>query len=113
MTIDLSSKKAEREQALRECDETKALHDELVRERVQTSKELTNLQEIKALGEDTLRSLAYVNNQWSWERTCRGILAHELGEANKSLYFEKWALSQLTNPIKKPLTRYVLLVKRR
>jgi len=99
VTIDLSSRKTQKEQALRECDETKALLDKLIRERIQSSKELTNLQEIKALGEDTLiRSLAYCNSQWAWEKTCRGILAHELGEANKSLYFIKWVLSQLTNP---------------
>lgn len=79
VTIDLSSKKAQREQSVRECGETKALLDELLRERVQASKELTNLQEIKALGEDTLiRFLAYYIGQWSWEKT--------------------WALSQLTNP---------------
>ena len=102
VTIDLMSKRAEREQALKECDETKALLNELKRKKVHTSEELRNLQEIKALGEDTLiRSLAYVFSQWSWEKTCRGILAHELGEANKSLYFIKWALSQLTNPNKK------------
>ena len=102
VTMDLSAKKAEREQALREFDETKALLDELKRKKVQTSKELRNLQEIKALGEDTLiSSLAYYNRQWSWEKTAREILAHELGEANKSLYFIKWALSQLTNPNKK------------
>jgi chromosome segregation ATPase len=103
VTIDLSSKKAEREQTLRECDEKKALLDELKRKIVQASKELTNLQEIKALGEDTLiRSLAYYITQWSWEKTAREILAHELGEAHKSLYFIKWALSQLIkNPNKK------------
>ena len=102
VTIDVSSKKAEREQALRECDETKALLYELKREKVQTSKELTKLQEIKALGEDTLiRSLSYYIGQWLWEKTAREILAHELAEANKSLYFIKWALSELTNPNKK------------
>ena len=86
VTIDLMSKRAEREQALKECDETKALLNELKRKKVHTSEELRNLQEIKALGEDTLiRSLA-------WEKTCRGILAHGLAE---------WVLSQLTNPNKK------------
>lgn len=53
VTMDISSKKAEREQALRECDETKALLDDIKSKKVQTSKELRNLQEIKALGEDT------------------------------------------------------------
>lgn len=102
VTMDLSSKKADREQALRECYETKALLDELKRKKVQTSKELTNLQEIKALGEDTLiRFLAYYISQWSWEKTARAVLAHELAEANKSLYFVKWVLSELTNSNKK------------
>lgn len=115
VTIDLFSKKAEREQALRECDETKALLYELKRKKVQTSKELTNLQEIKALGEDTLiRSLSYYIGQWLWEKTAREILANELGEAHKSLYFISGLYLNSPIQIKRtPSCSYVLLKKLR
>lgn len=86
VTIEIVSRKAERDSVSRECDEKKIQLEDL-------SKSIAKTQTIKYMQfEDALRwdnqtrFLEYAISQWSWESFCRNLLAEELGEANKKLY---------------------------
>jgi hypothetical protein len=86
VTIDLMSRKAERDAVSRECYEKKIQLEDL-------KKSVAKTQSIKCMQfEDSLRwdnqtrFLKYAISQWSWESFCRNLLAEELGEANKKLY---------------------------
>jgi hypothetical protein len=97
VTNNLSMVKAERDAISRECEELrKNLREAKSRQTIR------NLRESEALEKDSLlRALAYYIKQWTWEKNARAVLAYELAEANKSLYFIKWALFELTTPNKK------------
>lgn len=104
VTMDLMSKVAERDAVSRVCDEKKVQLEDLSKgiAKAQTRQTIRNLRESEALEKvSLLRALAYYVKQWTWEKNARAILAYELAKANKSLYFIKWALSELTNPSKK------------
>ena len=97
VTNNLSMVKAERDAISRECEELrKNLREAKSRQTIR------NLRESEALEKDSLlRALAYYIKQWTWEKNARAVLAYELAEANKSLYFIKWSLFELTTPNKK------------
>ena len=104
LTIDLMSKKAERDAVSRECDQKKIQLEDLNRSiaKAQTRQTIRNFRVSEGFEKvSLLRALAYYIKQWTWEKNARAVLAYELAEANKSLYFIKWALSELTNPNKK------------
>jgi hypothetical protein len=89
VTMDLFSKKAESEEALRKCDETKVLLEELRKNlrKAKSRQAIRNLRESEALENDSLlRALAYYIKEWTREKNARAVLAYELGEANKSRY---------------------------
>jgi hypothetical protein len=89
VTMDLSSKMAERDAVLQECDDKKVQLENL-------NKSIANTQTIKGMQfiidalekekENLLRTLNYVISQLSWERFCRNLLADELGKAYKRIY---------------------------
>jgi hypothetical protein len=88
VTMDLSSKMAERDVVSREWDDKKVQLEDL-------NKSIANTQTIKGMQfidvlekekENLVRNLSYVISQLSWERFCRNLLADELGKAYKRIY---------------------------
>jgi hypothetical protein len=88
VTMDLMSKTAERDSVSRECDEKKVQLEDLNKSiaKTQTTKEMQFKDALEKEKEKLARFLGYVISQLRWERFCRNLLAHELGEANKKLY---------------------------
>ena len=85
-TIDLMSKKAERDAVSRECDQKKIQLEDL-RKSIAKTQTIKCMQFYDALRWDNqTRFLKYAISQWSWESFCRKCIAEELGEANKKLY---------------------------
>lgn len=98
------SKKAERDAVSRECNQKKIQLEDLNKgiAKVQTRQTIRNFRVSEGFEKvSLLRALAYCIKQWTWEKNARAVLAYELAEANKSLYFVKWVLSQLAEPKKK------------
>ena len=83
MTMDLLSKKAERDEVSRQCNGRVLLEG--------LEKNLRNAQtrrvsESEALEKNSLqRALAYYVNEWSWEKFAHKFLAYEVAEAHKEI----------------------------
>jgi hypothetical protein len=87
VTMDLVSKEAEKEAALRDIKRLQIQLEDLRTNLFKVQQDARTLQwrTEPFKKEQIVKVLAHIMNQWLWERCCRKILAQELAEANRKL----------------------------
>ena len=87
VTMDLVSREAEKEAALQDIKRLGVQLEDLTKNLYKVQPDARTLQwrTEPFKKEQIVKVLAYIMNQWLWERCCRKILAQELAEANRKL----------------------------